>query len=256
MVKRRQTAVEDQFRLVPIQRVDVYREVLAQIEAFIIENGLKPGDRLPSDRELAERLDVSRASVRQAIKVLEGFGRVDSQRGSGTYVKAPSHVAAITDLSAGLTYDSSFARQLIPIHTAIELAVLEAAFTHRSTENLAIVQAALDRRAKVLAEDDDAEAGSLDFSFEASLGEICGNELLRRFQALIQELWVQAWAAAGEAPGDKQLLFQEHSRVFECFRSGDLLSALASFREHLDLPTRSGFGLGVNGRADERRKQR
>ena len=96
MPRRRDAITEDQFRLVPIRHVDVYREVLGQIEAFISENALKPGDRLPSDRELAERLGVSRASVRQATKVLEGFGRVDAQRGSGTYVKEPSHVAAIT----------------------------------------------------------------------------------------------------------------------------------------------------------------
>ena len=248
MPRRRDAITEDQFRLVPIRHVDVYREVLGQIEAFISENALKPGDRLPSDRELAERLGVSRASVRQATKVLEGFGRVDAQRGSGTYVKEPSHVAAIIDLATGLTFDSSFARQLIPVHTAIELAVLEAAFAHRTPEKLAVVQAALDRRARILAEEDDAEAGSLDFSFEATLGQVCGNELLRRFQSLIQEMWVRAWSAAGEAPGDKHLLFQEHCEVFERFRNADLPSALAVFREHLDLPPRRRFGLEVNGR--------
>jgi GntR family transcriptional regulator, transcriptional repressor for pyruvate dehydrogenase complex len=245
--KRRDATAEDQFRLVPIRRVDVYREVLSQIDMFITENALKPGDRLPSDRDLAERLGVSRVSVRQAIKVLEGFGRLDAQRGSGTYVKEPSHVAAIADLATGLTFDRLFARQLIPVHTAIELAVLEAAFAHRTPDKLASVQAALDRRARVLAEEDDSEEGSLDFSFEAALGQICGNELLRRFQSLIQELWVRAWAAAGEAPGDKQLLFQEHLHVFERFREGDLAGALAIFRVHLDLPPHRGLGLEVNG---------
>lgn len=236
-----------QFRLVPIRRVNVYREVLAQIERFISENQLQPGDRLPSDRELAEMLGVSRVSVRQAIKVLEGFGRVDAQRGSGTYVREPGHAAAIADLTRGLVFDRSFARQLIPVHTAVELAVLESASAHRTPDTMARIQAALDRRARSLAEEDDHEEGSLDFSFEATLGSVCGNELLRRLQSLIQELWVRAWAASGEAPGDKQLLFQEHVLVFQRLRDGDLSGALTAFREHLDLPPRNGFGLELDG---------
>src|ERR1700704_4487326 len=108
-----------QFRLVPIRHVDIYRAVLAQIESFITENNLQPGDRLPSDRMLADRLGVSRASVRQAIKVLEGFGRIESQHGSGTYVRAPSYTAAIADLTRGMPFDASLGHQLIPVHTAI-----------------------------------------------------------------------------------------------------------------------------------------
>ena len=59
---------------------------------------MRSGDRLPSDRTLAELLGVSRPSVRQAIKVLENFGRVEVRHGSGTYVRDEPFGLAIADL--------------------------------------------------------------------------------------------------------------------------------------------------------------
>ncbi len=219
------------YRLVPLRKVEVYRQVIAEIEAFIDRNHLVPGDRLPSDRDLATMLGASRVSVRQALKVLEGLGRIDAQHGSGTYVREPGFTAAIHDLTRDLAYDRTLANQIVPIHRAIELSVLEAAFAQRNEQTIAHVRGALERRRGELASD--PEVGSLEFSFETSLGEICGNPLLRRMQALVQEIFVRAWAASGEVPGDKHTLFQEHVGVFERFAEGDLLGSLARFREHL-----------------------
>jgi len=230
--------------------VEVYRQVLTEIEAFIENNSLVPGDRLPSDRDLATMLHVSRVSVRQALKVLEGLGRIGAQHGSGTYVREPGFTAAIADLTRGLPIDRSLANQVVPIHRAVQLAVLETAFVGRTDEHVAHVRTALERRRRELA--DDPEEGSLEFSFETSLGEVCGNPLLRRLQAVMQELFVRAWAASGEVPGTKRRLFEEHVGVFERFAEGDLLGALARFREHLSFPpvvesvgSLGGLGNGV-----------
>lgn len=221
------------YRLVPIRRVDIYREILVQIERYIRENGLKPGDRLPSDRVLADMLGVSRPTVRMALKALQSLGRLESRVGSGTYVRDTSHELAAAELMRGLPLDEAFLRQLQTARNAIELQILQEAFQHRTPHNLARVQAVLDARAQQLTED--SEEGSLDLSFEAALGEICGNEILRRLQSVLHDVWVQALVSVGEAPGDKFLLHQEHLPVFERFRAGDLQGALDSFREHLDM---------------------
>lgn len=222
-----------QFQLVPIRRTEVYREVLTQLEAYISENGLRAGDRLPPDRELSERLGVSRASVRQAIKVLESLGRVSARQGSGTYVCDVPYGAAVSELTRGLAFDASFLRQLIPLRTTIEFAVFSEAFERRTPKNLVIIQSALDKRARML--DEDSEEGDLMVSFEAALGMVCGNELMRRTQNVVHAIWVQAWVGIGVAPGDKFLLHREHVEIFERFRAGEREEAMALFRAHLNV---------------------
>lgn len=71
--------------LASITRTNVLQSVVARLNEFIDKGDLAPGDRLPSERKLAEWLNVSRTSVRQALKTLEALGRVETRVGSGTY---------------------------------------------------------------------------------------------------------------------------------------------------------------------------
>jgi len=221
----------DAGHLVAIERMDVFREVLHRIDQYIESNHLKPGDRLPSDRELAAALQVSRPLVRQAIKVLESLGRVTAQQGSGTYVQAASHRVAVRELMRGLAFDRKLLRQVLPARIAIELAVLRAAFERRTPANLGLLLSALDQRERQLA--DDVQEASLDLTFEATLGRICGNEVLRRLQALVHDVWLEAQIAEGLAPGGLSRLHREHRQVFEAFAAGELKEAISRFHEHL-----------------------
>ena len=73
-----------------IQRRRVYQDIVGQIQELIQEGVLKPGDRLPPERELAERLQVSRSSLREAMRALELQGLVVSRPGAGTFVSTES----------------------------------------------------------------------------------------------------------------------------------------------------------------------
>jgi GntR family transcriptional repressor for pyruvate dehydrogenase complex len=68
----------------PVKAKRLYEEVLEQIRELIAGGELKPGDRLMSERELADRLEVSRPSVREAIRSLEMMGFIEIRRGDGT----------------------------------------------------------------------------------------------------------------------------------------------------------------------------
>src|SRR5256885_14666593 len=71
-----------------IRKTRLYEEVVGQLNQLIDDGKLKAGDRLPSERELAETFRVSRSSVREAIKTLENEGMVISRPGSGTFITA------------------------------------------------------------------------------------------------------------------------------------------------------------------------
>src|ERR1700720_740834 len=78
------TPIKSDFEVV--RRNKVYEEVARQIERLILKK-LKPGDKLPSERELAETLRVSRSSIRDAIRGLELSGLVEPRQGAGTIVR-------------------------------------------------------------------------------------------------------------------------------------------------------------------------
>ena len=72
----------------PIKPKKISEEIVEQIKHLISSGDLKPGERIPSERELATMLGVSRPSVREAIMVLEAMGFLESRQGGGTYVRS------------------------------------------------------------------------------------------------------------------------------------------------------------------------
>lgn len=84
---------KNKFTMIPIKRTDVFQTIIQHITNFLDSKQIKPGERLPSERELASMLNVSRTSVRQALKVLESSGRIETRVGSGTFLAEPPTVS-------------------------------------------------------------------------------------------------------------------------------------------------------------------
>ena len=71
----------------PIKNTKVYEQVIVQIKDMIDKGTLKKGDKLPSERKLVEQLQVSRASIREALRALEVIGLIECRQGEGNYIK-------------------------------------------------------------------------------------------------------------------------------------------------------------------------
>lgn len=80
--------------LQPILKVRVFEQAVGQIRAAILSGQYKPGERLPTEADLSSVLGVGRSTVREAIRVLEAEGLVDSRRGAGTFVAQKPGLAA------------------------------------------------------------------------------------------------------------------------------------------------------------------
>ncbi|NIP49902.1 MAG: FadR family transcriptional regulator, partial [Gammaproteobacteria bacterium] len=107
--------------LEPIRPKKISEEIVNQIKQLISSGELKPGDRIPSERELASLLGVSRPSVREAIMVLEAMGFLESRQGGGTYVKALTE-SSIMDPLAKLVEkrDPELLRSLAEVRMGLE----------------------------------------------------------------------------------------------------------------------------------------
>src|SRR5215203_3354694 len=154
------------FEIVPIKRVDVYRSVLAQLKALISESGMKPGDRLPSERELVERFKVSRVLVREALRALEGMGKIEIRSNAGSFLIHPNGNAMVTQLKAVLPVDIIFLKHLVDVRAAVEDKVI-ALVAARTVADISEINDLLQREEAEL--DKRVEVGSLDLRFEAAL---------------------------------------------------------------------------------------
>ena len=105
----------------PIRPRKISEEIVEQIKKLIAKGQLKPGDRVPSERDLASMLGVSRPSVREAIMVLEATGFLDSRQGGGTFVRALTETS-ITDPLAILVEekDPELLRALVEVRMGLE----------------------------------------------------------------------------------------------------------------------------------------
>lgn len=210
------------FSMVPIKRIDVFQSIIERIGGLIDEQ-LSAGDRLPSERELSETLGVSRTSVRQALKVLESMGKVETRVGSGTYVvqRLPDHAVQTWQLGNG-EITKAFIRQLIVARTGIERTVFEACAETIDEAGLEELRRLLNDNASDLQTEDDSEAGGLDLSFETKVAELTGNTILVHLQRQIHQLWVQAWRAYGYVPDKEEVFHREHLEIVEAMKARDL----------------------------------
>ena len=203
-----------------------YRVIADQILELVAENGLAPRDRLPAERELAERFGVSRPSLREALIALEVEGRLDIRMGSGIYVGAPARAAAIEG-------ESPF--EVLQARAIVESAIAEEAARRCDPAAVAAMDRILARMAEAMG--DPARSLDLDGAFHIAVAMGTGNGLLADMTADIYRLRLSPFfsrlAAHFEGPGTWRLALAEHGAIRDAIAAGDTGAAREAMRHHL-----------------------
>jgi GntR family transcriptional repressor for pyruvate dehydrogenase complex len=130
--------------LAPIQRTTVSEEIVKRLVSLILDAGLRPGDKLPSERELMARLAVGRSSLREAIKTLRALGIVKVTGGSGTFV-ANGNISALTQpLSWRLLMTEHITREVIEARRVVEVELASLAAERATPEDIAAISQRLE----------------------------------------------------------------------------------------------------------------
>ncbi|AXI09673.1 GntR family transcriptional regulator [Oceanobacillus sp. 143] len=112
--------------LLPNQKV--YQGVLNEIRSFIEKNKLNPGDKLPSERELSEKLQAGRSSIREALRALELLGLIETKAGEGTYLSTYRSFQTVELLSSFILQESNTREDLFLSKRIIEKEAAKLAF--------------------------------------------------------------------------------------------------------------------------------
>lgn len=136
--------MQELFKEVKVQKVS--DEIVRQIIAHIADGSLKPGDKLPSERELGDMLGVGRSSLREAMTILETMGLVEIRKRKGNFVKGIKTTLDIDPLKQILKEDPSKIDSFYDLRNDVELASASAAAKNRNDEDLKILRTTLKLR--------------------------------------------------------------------------------------------------------------
>lgn len=211
----------------------LYRQVAEQIRALIESGELKPGTRLPPERELAERFAVSRPTVREALIVLEVEGHIQIRMGSGVYISQRTADAAELRTSE----DTEGPLEILQARCLIESAIAEEAARRVTKQSLVRIDATLERMGRSL---DDAEVAlACDRDFHTAIADIIGNSALKHFTGLIYDSRMSPYftklASYFEGPHTWKLALEEHHIIRDALALGDPAAAREAMRSHLTL---------------------
>lgn len=210
-----------------------YQRLAAEIQALITAGEFNPGERLPSERALAERFEVSRTSVREAIIALELQRAVEVRGGSGIYVCPPSISVAVpkyVPLSGPGPFELLRARCLVESGIAALAAV-----TRKDSDIDRIFAALTDMRDTM---HDKALNEAADREFHQRIAESTGNSVLLQ---MVVAMWDHAtgplWVRADEhfhTPELRTASLADHQRIFEALLARDAAAARSAMQAHLE----------------------
>lgn len=207
----------------PTVKISLYDQILNQIKQLIINGSLKPGDRLPAERELASLLGTSRHSLREALRVLHALGILEIRPGSGTYV-AESAEAAL-DESVFDSIDKKDHRfGILEARKIIEPGIAALAALRASNHNLATLESHVRTMEEQVREGVDYRAA--DLGFHIALVNATQNLVLIKTIGAMESLIVVM-------PPAKECSAVSHRRIFEAVRRRDSAAAYLAMEEHI-----------------------
>ena len=173
----------------PVQRSRLSQQVIVQLCQLIQSGRIEPGDRLPSERDLAEQLAVSRPCLREALRALELSGLIESRHGGGTYVRDFGEPGVFSPLVLMLGMTEDLAGDLGEVRKIFEPSVAMRAAMRADEEDLVALRNVLARQAEVLDSGGPLyELLPLDREFHAIVARASHNQVAMRMVQLINQL--------------------------------------------------------------------
>jgi GntR family transcriptional repressor for pyruvate dehydrogenase complex len=222
----------------PIKPKRLYEEIVEQIRQSMSGGDLKPGDRLMSERDLAERLQVSRPSVREALRLLEVMGFVEIRRGDGAFVRDAQSDEIIKPLAMFLALERSSLLEMFEVRKIFEAATARLAADRATDDELAGMRSAVEAMATSLSEQDSEKGEEHDIGFHHAIAEATHSALLiRLFRTISQEFSRSVSEARRELYLDDkrnpQRLVEQHRRIYRAISDRDVHGAEQAMLEHL-----------------------
>lgn len=210
----------------------LYEQIVEQIEKRILNGELKPGDKLPPERELSKQFGVSRTAVREAMNALTLKGLIVVHPGRGTFVTDDTSTAVrhSIDLLVRIGNEDNI-RHLVEVREILEPEIAALAATRATDEHIAAMQEAVDAMDKAM-DDPDAFIES-DLDFHLTLAQGTDNALIPVLIDTLVDLLREHRKHAASVEGGLERGQPFHKIILDAVKNNDPDAARESMRAHL-----------------------
>jgi GntR family transcriptional regulator, transcriptional repressor for pyruvate dehydrogenase complex len=222
----------------PIVKKRVYQEIITQFVEMLSKDLIKVGEKLPAERTLAEMFQVSRPSVREALRVMETIGIVETKPGGGASVTDLNLAPFINTFAPLITRRDGFEMELLDLRELLEVKAVELAAKSSNPETLKSLDEIINRMKQALDIKDAEESAICDIEFHKKIFENSGNYILLQASGYVNSLIGISIkvnrALLLQEEENAVNLYSEHQSIFKAIKQKDPVQAKKYMNQHID----------------------
>ncbi|ANW96807.1 GntR family transcriptional regulator [Wenyingzhuangia fucanilytica] len=206
-------------------------EIISKLRDLIILKNLEPGDKMPSERMLSEKFEVSRSNVREAIQLLEFYGLLKSKPQSGTFVADIGQIAMNGMIDDILRLEDPDFKSLVETRIMFELKTVSLAAERRTEEHLKLMEKALDAYKKKVINGE--KAVQEDLLFHLAIAQASGNSTMNKLMLMITPNIITNFEKYHVCDaGMSQRGIVEHEAIYEAIKEQNVDKAREKMKVH------------------------
>jgi GntR family transcriptional repressor for pyruvate dehydrogenase complex len=215
----------------PIKKSVIAEEISTQLLEMIRDKRLQPGQKLPPERELASQLNVSRPSLREALRALSIMNIIEVRQGDGTYVSSLEPEKLVEHLDFVFDLDDSTFLELIQARKIVESGIAALAAQRITPQEISLLEELQERSKKTV--DDMASFLDVDLQLHAIITGAAGNPFLERFQSSISRLSLASRSRTAAIDSVRRQTVKDHQNIISALKMRDSEKASRAMLEHL-----------------------
>jgi GntR family transcriptional repressor for pyruvate dehydrogenase complex len=210
-----------------------YLKVIQHIKKLLLNEQLSLGDKLPTERELSEILSLSRNSIREAIKIMENMGIIESRHGSGNYLVGNIGKSFTDSLSMMVLMKRVDYLEISQLRRGIEIQALSLAMNIITEDDLSSLNLLVNKMYGC----NKIQQATLDKEFHYTIVAMCKNDLMLSIMQSLSEICEQfiEHILNGTLKNEKNPFIKLHKKILESLVQKDLSMGIEAINEHYDI---------------------
>ncbi|RKP58266.1 FadR family transcriptional regulator [Cohnella endophytica] len=220
-----------------LKRQKLHESISEEVLNFIVDKGLSQGDRLPPERFFCEHFQISRASFREAMKKLEGYGMIEIRPGSGMYLRAEKTILGeVTDLKLRISLEKRSLLEILDLREMMEQYAIEQIVNQGQSACLTQLETIIEEYERKRSKGEIPRQE--DFLFHKTLYEGANNRLLMNlFQSIedLESMWADRVLDSVNVPVFGRGTEPLHRQILDAMKASDVKTAKRIMRKHFEI---------------------